>query len=92
MYRYRGMKSRDIQAHRRKAYSGHNEDLAYPNTQFDFGACCNRAMSLEDKIELMWCIQLKAFMRVEISLDRVQLRDSSSWYCISCSECQLALQ
>jgi hypothetical protein len=86
------MKSRDIQAHRRKAYSGHNEDLAYPNTQFDFGACCNRAMSLEDKIELMWCIQLKAFMRVEISLDRVQLRDSSSWYCISCSECQLALQ
>jgi hypothetical protein len=37
MYRYRGMKSRDIQAHRRKAYSGYNEDLTYPNTQFDFG-------------------------------------------------------
>ena len=53
MYRYRGMKSRDIQAHRRKAYSGHNEDLAYSNTQFDFGPCCNRAMSLEDRIELM---------------------------------------
>jgi hypothetical protein len=85
------MKSRDIQAHRRKAYSGYNEDLTYPNTQFDFGACCNRAMSLEDRIELMWCIQLKAFMKVEISLDHVQLRDSSSWYCISCSECQLAL-
>jgi hypothetical protein len=68
------MKSRDIQAHRRKAYSGYNEDLTYPNTQFDFGACCNRAMSLEDRIELMWCIHLKAFMRVEISLDRLLLR------------------